>query len=80
MFDEDRPKIKVKKDKIDITIEVLTFTLLLFSFLFIGLHYSDLPEQIPAHFGLNGEVNRYDEKKYDLAASNNPISCLLGNV
>ncbi len=62
MFHEDRPKVKVKKDKVDIAIEILTFTLLLFSFLFIGYHYSNLPEQIPAHFGYSGEVNRYDEK------------------
>ncbi|TYB77353.1 DUF1648 domain-containing protein [Bizionia gelidisalsuginis] len=62
MFNTNRPKLKIDCDKSDRIIEALTLLSLLFSFAFIAHHYSDLPDRVPAHFGLDGEVNRYDEK------------------
>ncbi|MDX1271164.1 DUF1648 domain-containing protein [Bizionia paragorgiae] len=62
MFDMQRPKIKVSRDTTDKVIETLTVLSLVFSFGFIGFHYSELPDLVPAHFGLDGKVNRYDEK------------------
>ncbi|MBQ0769281.1 MAG: DUF1648 domain-containing protein [Bizionia sp.] len=62
MFDTNRPKLKIDGDKTDRVLEALTLLSLVFSFAFIGYYYSELPDRVPAHFGLDGEVNRYDEK------------------
>jgi len=40
----------------------LSLIVILISFGMIGVHWSDLAEQVPMHFSLNGEVNRYGDK------------------
>lgn len=62
MFDTNRSWLKIECDKTDQLIEALTLISFVFSFAFIGYYYSELPDRVPAHFGLDGEVKRYDEK------------------
>ena len=48
---------------------------------FALIHYHELPEKIPAHFGINGKVDRYDSKGFTLgllAAMGLILPLLLG--
>lgn len=62
MFNTNRPWLKIECNKTDQLIEALTLISFVFSFAFIGYYYSELRDRVPAHFGWDGELNRYDEK------------------
>ncbi|MFS4493665.1 DUF1648 domain-containing protein [Maribacter sp. 2308TA10-17] len=57
-----RPKIKVELTKIDKKIIRFGWVLLLLNLGLILVFYSDLPEKIPTHFNLRGEVDGYGER------------------
>jgi uncharacterized membrane protein len=57
-----RPEIKIKLEPIDWLVEI---TGLLAIVLIVGLpayYFGQLPDQIPGHYGIDGQVDRFDEK------------------
>lgn len=64
MFDDNRPKIKIQPTASDRILERCIWVVVLLSFIYPLVYYSQLPEQIPAHYNFSGEVNRYDHKSW----------------
>ena len=64
MFYEDKPKLIIEKDKTQKTLEVLVILLIGTMFAYNLFYYSDLPQKIPQHFGLDGKVNSYGDKNF----------------
>lgn len=59
---ENRPKIKIEKDSIDQLIELVGAIFMVLMIAIPLYYFNQLPDEIPAHFGANGKVNRYDNK------------------
>lgn len=57
-----RPQIKVPKNRWDYLIEILGFGAILFLVIYPSIHYSDLPQEIPIHFGADGQPDNYGSK------------------
>ncbi|WP_452223052.1 DUF1648 domain-containing protein [Lacinutrix chionoecetis] len=64
MFNDSRPKLTLKKDQAQRILEYATFGLLCIALLYTVLNYNNLPEQVPMHFNLSGEVDSYGEKSF----------------
>ena len=58
----DRPQIKLIKTRLDVILESTTFIILAFLWVYVIISYKSLPEIIPAHYGMDGTVDRYDKK------------------
>ncbi|MES2627895.1 MAG: DUF1648 domain-containing protein [Bacteroidota bacterium] len=58
----ERPKIPVFPTVSDLFLEVAGVLFLFASLVYIGFHYQDLPEIIPVHFNLQGEVDGFGSK------------------
>ena len=64
MFYNDRPKIAIEKDQTDRIVDIAIWVIVIGMFVVNLYIYSDLPDKIPAHFSLDGTVNRYDDKSF----------------
>ncbi|WP_245741861.1 DUF1648 domain-containing protein [Anaerobacillus arseniciselenatis] len=65
IFNSDRPKISIKKLKKSVFEQLLSIvSILLFigSVVFLVVMWSELPVQVPGHFGITGEVTRYGSR------------------
>lgn len=62
MFNDYRPKIKLKKNQTQKMLEIITFLCVAFCFVYPAIYYSVLPEQVPMHFNYKGEVDNYGSK------------------
>ncbi len=51
-----------KGNTLDTTLILSGFVLTAFAWLYVGVSYSNLPDQVVAHMDLQGNVNRYDSK------------------
>ena len=58
----DRPQVILTKTLLDLFLERATIVILIMLWIYVIVSYSSLPEIIPAHYGLNGKVDRYDHK------------------
>lgn len=58
----NRPFIKVKKDKIDWILDSVTIIGFIFIWIYIVFHFTKLPDTIPTHFNLKGDVDGYGSK------------------
>jgi uncharacterized membrane protein len=58
----ERPLIKIKKDKIDWTLDIIAMIALLFIWIYSIIHFYKLPERIPTHFNIKGEIDDYGTK------------------
>ena len=56
------PKIHTSKTKIDFLSDIVAITLFVGSVLYTVFQWSALPDQVPAHFNLAGEVDNYGSK------------------
>lgn len=61
-----RPKIKVNTTKTDIAIELLGGFVIVAIWVFTLFNYSKLPEQIPVHYNVIGEVDSFGGKEHIL--------------
>lgn len=59
---KDRPKIKIPKNRWDYLIEALGFGAILFLLIYPSIYYSDLPQEIPIHYGANGKPDNFGDK------------------
>ena len=57
-----QPKISVPKNSLDLLLEISGALIVLLSFAFVFMHYGDLPEQVPVHFGADGKPDGFGEK------------------
>ena len=62
MFDQNRPKLILKKTSTQRYLEFATFLFLGIAVIYTVINYSVLPDQVPMHFNLSGEVDRYGDK------------------
>jgi len=64
MYNEARPKITLIKTKTQRAIEVATLACLVIALAYTIFNYTALPEQVPMHFNLSGEVDNYGDKSF----------------
>lgn len=57
-----RPKIKVPLEGLDIVLDILSATILVLLIAYTIISYSELPDTIPSHFNIKGEVDGYSNK------------------
>ena len=65
MYTIQRPKISIPKKTAEKIADVIGIGALLFMVGYLVLNWSSLPAQVPAHFGIAGEVDRWGSK-YEL--------------
>lgn len=58
----NRPLIKIKKNKMDWALDVAAIIGLMFIWIYTFLHFNQLPETIPTHFNIKGEIDNYGSK------------------
>ena len=58
----EKPKIRIKLDIYDVIIELLGVVGLILLIVIPMYYYSELPEIIPSHFGIDGEPDNYSNK------------------
>lgn len=54
--------MKIRNNKIDILMEVLCLLMLVGLTIYLGISWSSLPDKIPAHYDLAGNIDRWGEK------------------
>lgn len=59
---EPRPKIKISLTHWDYILEATSLWLLVATFLYTWISYQNLPDSIPSHYNLKGEVDDYGNK------------------
>lgn len=59
-----RPLIRIKLTQTDKIIEIFGWCLLLISWIWVAVHYAQLPEVIPTHFNAIGEPDGFSDKKH----------------
>jgi uncharacterized membrane protein len=57
-----RPDVKITLNKSDLYWETVGFLLLIGYWVFLSTIYSSLPESIPSHMDIKGNVNSYSNK------------------
>ncbi|WP_420842557.1 DUF1648 domain-containing protein [Halalkalibacter alkaliphilus] len=65
IFNTDRPKVTVerlKKSVFERFLSIVSILLFVGSVVFLFVMLSELPGQVPAHFGITGEVTRHGSK------------------
>ncbi len=58
-----RPIIQIQKSGVDKALELLTLVCIVAGWTFIALSYHQLPNIIPVHYNLRGEVDNYGAKE-----------------
>ncbi|PIC63776.1 hypothetical protein CSV79_10070 [Sporosarcina sp. P13] len=58
----EKPKLDIPRSSVEKAFDVLVIALFAASLMYLVLQWNQLPDQIPAHFGANGEVDRYGSK------------------
>jgi len=58
----DRPLIEIKKDKIDLIFDITAILGLIFIWTYTFIHFNQLPQTIPTHFNIKGEIDNYGSK------------------
>lgn len=58
----EKPKMNIAKPGMAKVFDILIIALFAACLLYLFLQWNQLPEQIPAHFGANGEVDRFGSK------------------
>lgn len=69
-----QPKKQIKPDKLDTAIEITAWGFMLISVIFSTYSYCVLPETIPVHFNIYGEINGYGNKNLFIY---NPVVVML---
>lgn len=59
---ENRPKLKIPKTKMEWLADGIGYLSLVSMFIILIMQWGALPEEIPAHFSANGEVDRWGSK------------------
>ncbi|PIC79336.1 hypothetical protein CSV75_12115 [Sporosarcina sp. P18a] len=57
-----KPKLDIEKPAVAKAFDVLVIALFAAALVYLLLQWNQLPDRIPAHFGANGEVDRYGSK------------------
>lgn len=57
-----RPRIKIELTTADKIAEAAGWSILLVSWIWVAIHYAQLPETIPTHFNAAGKVDGYGDK------------------
>ncbi|MEK4628339.1 MAG: DUF1648 domain-containing protein [Solibacillus sp.] len=65
MNEYNRPKLHIAKTKSEWLADTIGYVALACLFSILLFNWSGLPEQVPAHYGANGEVDRWGSK-YEL--------------
>lgn len=58
----DRPEIKIEKTMSEKFWDIIGYSFFIVSIIFLIYAWGKLPEEIPAHFNMAGEVNRWGSK------------------
>lgn len=58
----NRPKLHIPKTKLEWLLDIIGYIALVSMVLFIAINWSKLPDEVPAHFGVTGEVDRWGSK------------------
>ncbi|EGQ26347.1 hypothetical protein HMPREF9372_1627 [Sporosarcina newyorkensis 2681] len=61
-METEKPKMDIPKPGVAKVFDLLTVALFAAGLAYLLLHWNRLPDQIPAHFGANGEVDRWGSK------------------
>ncbi|PYF03947.1 DUF1648 domain-containing protein [Ureibacillus chungkukjangi] len=57
-----RPVLYLPKTKSERIMDIIGITLFLGAILFVGVNWGNIPESIPAHFNIEGEIDRWGSK------------------
>ncbi|PIC89166.1 hypothetical protein CSV71_11525 [Sporosarcina sp. P21c] len=57
-----KPKLDIEKPAVAKAFDVLVIALFAAALVYLVLQWNQLPDRIPAHFGANGEVDRYGSR------------------
>lgn len=55
--------MKIKNNKIDNTMEVICLVLLVGIVLYLAINWSDIPDKVPMHYDLAGNIDRWGGKE-----------------
>lgn len=58
----NRPKIQVPVEGLDLIIDLIILAILLCMWGYVFMSYGELPDRIPSHFNMQGEVDGYSGK------------------
>ncbi|GAA3728309.1 DUF1648 domain-containing protein [Salinicoccus jeotgali] len=59
---KERPKIDIPKTLTEKTANVIGYTIFIGALIYVIITFPSLPAEVPAHFGADGEVDRYGSK------------------
>ena len=62
MGNNNRPKIDIPKTKIEWLLNIIGYIALTSMVVLLLMNWSNLPDEVPAHFGATGEVDRWGSK------------------
>jgi len=55
-------KVKIKNTKLHIALEIISLVIILAMFLYPLIVWKDIPDSIPMHYNVRGEIDRYANK------------------
>lgn len=61
-MENQRPVLQIPKTPVEIMLDVIAIILVIIGWAMTYLAYSNLPESIPAHYSIDGAVDRYGSK------------------
>ena len=61
--EQDGVYMKIRMRPFDIVLNILCLILLIGIVIYLAIRWSSIPEQVPGHFNLSGEVTRWDSKE-----------------
>lgn len=62
MKKKERPRIKIEWDGLDVALEILTGLLVIVFWIVVILKYPDMPDSIPIHQDIGGNIDAYGGK------------------
>ncbi|MEI6409285.1 MAG: DUF1648 domain-containing protein [Bacteroidota bacterium] len=61
-MENQRPILQIPKKPVEITLDVVAIILVIIGWAMTYLAYTNLPESVPIHYGVDGAVDRYGSK------------------
>ncbi len=59
---KERPKLVIPKTMLERVANIIGYSIFIGALIYVIITFPSLPAEVPAHFGADGEVNRYGSK------------------
>ena len=59
---KERPKLVIPKTMLERVVNIIGYSIFIGALIYVIITFPSLPAEVPAHFGADGEVNRYGSK------------------